>query len=66
VIKDISERKKAEAEIAHTNRALATVSAVNRKLVYATDENETASSNLPCDCRTARLSDGIGWLRATG
>lgn len=40
VIKDISERKKAEAEIAHTSRALATVSAVNRQLVYATEEDE--------------------------
>lgn len=40
VIKDISERKKAESEIAHINRALATVSAVNRQLVYATDESE--------------------------
>ena len=40
VVKDITERKQAEAEIAHTNRALATVSAVNRQLVYAADENE--------------------------
>jgi len=40
IVRDISERKKAEAEIAHTNRALATVSAVNRQLVYATDESE--------------------------
>jgi len=40
VVKDVTERKQAEAEIAHTNRALATVSAVNRQLVYATDESE--------------------------
>ena len=40
VVKDITERKQTEAEIAHINRALATVSAVNRQLVYATDENE--------------------------
>jgi PAS domain S-box-containing protein len=39
VVRDISERKKAEAEIAHTNRALAAISAVNRHLVYATDED---------------------------
>ena len=40
VIKDITERKQAEIELNHANRALATVSAVNRQLVYATDENE--------------------------
>ena len=40
VIKDITERKQAEIAINHANRALATVSAVNRQLVYATDENE--------------------------
>ena len=40
VIKDITERKQAEIAVNHANRALATVSAVNRQLVYATDENE--------------------------
>ena len=40
VIKDITERKLAEIALSHANRALATVSAVNRQLVYATDENE--------------------------
>lgn len=40
VIKDITERKQAEIALNHANRALATVSAVNRKLVYATEENE--------------------------
>ena len=36
----ITERKAAEAAIQHANRAFATLSAVNRSLVYATDENE--------------------------
>lgn len=40
IVRDISDRKKAEAEITHTNRALATVSAVNRQLVYASDEHD--------------------------
>lgn len=40
VIKDITERKLAEISLSHANRALATVSAVNRHLVYATNENE--------------------------
>lgn len=40
IVRDIGERKRAEAEITHTSRALATVSAVNRQLVYAADENE--------------------------
>jgi len=39
VIKDITEHKQAEIALSHANRALATVSAVNRQLVYATDEN---------------------------
>ena len=33
-------RKEAEKALMHANRALATVSAVNRQLVYATDEGE--------------------------
>jgi PAS domain S-box-containing protein len=40
IVRDIGDRKKAEAEIAHTNRALATVSAVNRQLVYASNEHD--------------------------
>jgi len=40
IIRDISERKKAEAEISHSNRSLATISAVNRQLVYASDEEQ--------------------------
>ena len=40
VIKDITERKQAENALKHVNRTLATVSAVNRQLVYATEENE--------------------------
>lgn len=48
VVRDISARKKAETEIAHTSRALAAVSAVNRQLVYAADENEL----LRAICRT--------------
>jgi PAS domain S-box-containing protein/putative nucleotidyltransferase with HDIG domain len=37
---DITERKQAEAVIKHANRALAALSAVNRNMVRATDENE--------------------------
>ena len=44
VIKDITERKQAESELNHANRALATVSAVNRRLVYATTEDELLQS----------------------
>ena len=40
VIKDITERKQAESALNHVNRALATISAVNRQLVYAREENE--------------------------
>lgn len=40
IIRDISERKKAEAEISRSNRTLATISAVNRQLVYASDEEQ--------------------------
>ncbi len=40
VIKDITEHKQAEIALSHSNRALATVSKVNRKLVYITDEDE--------------------------
>lgn len=39
-VRNITERKQAEDEIQHANRALATLSAVNRNLVHATDENE--------------------------
>ena len=39
-VRDITARKLAEAEIQHANRALATLSVVNRNLVHATDENE--------------------------
>ncbi|MHB0926627.1 MAG: PAS domain S-box protein [Gallionellaceae bacterium] len=37
---NITERKEAEIALKHANRALATLSEVNRNLVYATDENE--------------------------
>ncbi len=37
---DITEHKRAEIAIQHANRALATLSAVNRTLVHASDENE--------------------------
>ncbi|MDE2309970.1 MAG: GAF domain-containing protein [Betaproteobacteria bacterium] len=40
VANDITERKQAEADAQHANRALATLSAVNRTLVHATDESE--------------------------
>jgi PAS domain S-box-containing protein/putative nucleotidyltransferase with HDIG domain len=41
---DITDRKHAEIALNHANRALATVSAVNRQLVYAADENELLQS----------------------
>ncbi|MDO8292405.1 MAG: PAS domain S-box protein [Gallionella sp.] len=37
---NITERKEAEIALKHANRALATLSEVNRNLVYATDEND--------------------------
>jgi PAS domain S-box-containing protein/putative nucleotidyltransferase with HDIG domain len=40
VIKDVTELKQAEVKLHHANRVIATVSAVNRQLVYATDENK--------------------------
>lgn len=42
--RDITERKRAEATIEHTNDALATLGAVNRALVRATDESELLQS----------------------
>ena len=40
IARDISERKRAETALVHANRALATLGAVNRTLVHATDEKE--------------------------
>ena len=40
VVRDITERKQAEIALRHANRALATLGAVNRQLVHATDEND--------------------------
>ena len=40
IVRDITERKLAEIAIQHANRALATLSAVNRALVRATSEDE--------------------------
>ena len=45
---DITERKRTEVALNHSNRALATLSAVNRNLMHATDENEL----LQTVCRT--------------
>jgi PAS domain S-box-containing protein len=38
--RDITEQKRAEVAIAHANRALTTLSTVNRTLVHASDEDE--------------------------
>jgi len=43
-IQDITERKQAEVALHHSNRALATLSAVNRDLVHATGEVELFQS----------------------
>ncbi len=40
IARDISDRKQAVAALNHANRALATLGAVNRQLVYATNEDE--------------------------
>ena len=40
ISRDITERKQAENALLHANRALATLGAVNRTLVHATDEQE--------------------------
>ena len=39
IVRDITERKRAETALAHANRALATLSAVNRQLVHASTED---------------------------
>jgi PAS domain S-box-containing protein len=44
ILHDITERKLAEIALDHANRALATLGAVNRELVHATDENELLQS----------------------
>ena len=57
---DITERKTAEAAIQHANRALSTLSAVNRNLVHATDENEL----LQAICKTIVEQKGyrLAWV----
>ena len=40
ILRDITERKQAETALQHANRALATLSAVNRELVHASDQSE--------------------------
>lgn len=40
IYEDITDRKQAEIALVHANRAIATLGAVNRQLVHATDENE--------------------------
>ncbi|MDO8292402.1 MAG: PAS domain S-box protein [Gallionella sp.] len=44
IIRDITGRKQVEAAITHANRALATLSAVNKSLVRASDEQELLQS----------------------
>lgn len=60
VIKDITERKQAENDLNHANRALATVSAVNRRLVYAASENELLQSI--CQAIVEQHSYRMAWV----
>lgn len=55
-----NERKEAEIALKHANRALATLSEVNRNLVYATDENDL----LPAICRAIVEQRGyrLAWV----
>lgn len=58
--RDITARKQAEAETAHINRALSTVSAVNRHLVYATDENQLLQTI--CQAIVERHGYRMAWV----
>lgn len=56
----ITERKQAEAAMQHANRALATLSAVNRILVHATDENELLQAI--CDAIVEQKGYRMAWV----
>ena len=57
---DITERKQAEAAIQHANRALATLSAVNKSLVRATGEDELLQSI--CDAIVKQRGYRLAWV----
>ena len=57
---DITERKQAEIAVQHAQRALATLSAVNRTLVRATDEGELLQA--VCDAIVEQRGYRLTWV----
>lgn len=57
---DITERKQAEVAMQHANRALSTLSAVNRNLVHASDENELLQAI--CDAIVEQKGYRMAWV----
>lgn len=58
--RDITEHVKAEAELKHANRALATLSKVNRTMVHATEENKLL--NDICDAIVGQHGYLMAWV----
>ncbi|MDE2309314.1 MAG: GAF domain-containing protein, partial [Betaproteobacteria bacterium] len=58
--RDITEHKQAEAAIEHANRALTTLSAVNRTLAHATNENELLQAI--CQAIIEQRSYQMAWV----
>ncbi len=57
---DLTERKRAESAVMHANRALATLSAVNRNLVSATSEGELLQAI--CDAIVRQHGYLLAWV----
>lgn len=57
---DVTERKRAEVAIQHAIRALAALSAVNRNLVHASDENELLQAI--CDAIVEQKGYRMAWV----
>jgi len=60
IVRDITERKRAEITIQHANRALATLSEVNRTLVRASSEDELLQSI--CQAIIEQRSYRLAWV----
>jgi len=60
IYEDITGHKRAEIAIQHANRALATLSVVNRNLVRATDENELLQAI--CDAIVEQRGYRLAWV----
>ncbi|MCX7193342.1 MAG: GAF domain-containing protein [Proteobacteria bacterium] len=59
-LEDITEKHQAEAAIQHANRALATLGAVNRSLVHATDEDTLL--NQICEAIVRQRGYQLAWV----